>query len=85
MLEQRKLFALWQKLGRIWCSLMHSSAMWPVHDEYYCRSCGRRFAVPWANSVEIGRSAMPPRRPQVGVVSLRVQVGATGPGIRRAA
>jgi hypothetical protein len=79
MLEQQKDFTLWQKLGTIWCSLMHSSAMWPIHDEYSCRSCGRRFAVPWANSFEFGRPAMPSRRPQLGVVSLRIQVGANEP------
>ena len=55
MLEEQERFTLWRKLGRIWCSLMHSSAMWPMHDEYCCRSCGRRFTVPWANSFEFGR------------------------------
>jgi hypothetical protein len=30
-------------LGTLWCSLMHDSAMWPVHGEYQCRMCGRRY------------------------------------------
>jgi len=79
MLEQRERFTLWQTLGRIWCSLMHSSTTWPIHGEYSCRRCGRCFAVPWANSFEFGCSAMPSRCPEPGVVSLRFHVGANGP------
>jgi len=30
-------------LGTFWCSLMHDSPMWPVHGEYQCRACGRRY------------------------------------------
>lgn len=30
-------------LGRLWCALMHESVMWPVHGEYECRTCGRRY------------------------------------------
>lgn len=28
-------------IGKIWCSLMHRSVMWPVHGQYACRTCGR--------------------------------------------
>jgi hypothetical protein len=27
---------------------MHDAAMWPIHGQYQCRTCGRRYAVPWA-------------------------------------
>ena len=36
------------KVGALWCDLMHDSAMWPIHGEYRCRTCGRHYAVPWA-------------------------------------
>jgi hypothetical protein len=36
------------KLGALWCDWMHDSPMWPIHDWYECRTCGRRHPVPWA-------------------------------------
>jgi hypothetical protein len=36
------------RFGALWCSLMHDSARWPIHGQYECRTCGRRYAVPWA-------------------------------------
>jgi hypothetical protein len=27
---------------------MHKDITWPTSGQYRCRSCGRRFAVPWA-------------------------------------
>lgn len=36
------------KLGTIWCDLMHDSPMWPIHGQYQCRTCGRRYAIPWS-------------------------------------
>ncbi len=36
------------KLGAAWCLAMHDAAMWPIHGEYACRTCGRHFPVPWA-------------------------------------
>ena len=35
--------------GDLWCSLMHSSVMWPIHGHYACATCGRQYPVPWAN------------------------------------
>ena len=34
-------------LGTLWCRHFHDSVMWPIRGEYECRSCGRRFVVPW--------------------------------------
>jgi hypothetical protein len=34
---------LQSNVGTLWCSLMHESVMWPVHGEYECRTCGRRY------------------------------------------
>ena len=31
-----------------WCITMHKSVTWPHHGSYECRTCGRRYAVPWA-------------------------------------
>ena len=35
-------------LGDLWCEVMHSSTMWPIHGHYECAICGRRHPVPWA-------------------------------------
>jgi len=28
-----------ERLGTLWCALMHDSTMWPIHGEYRCRTC----------------------------------------------
>ena len=30
-------------IGIAWCRMMHQSVMWPVHGQYECRTCGRRY------------------------------------------
>lgn len=44
--------AAWQRaarrFGTLWCEFMHDSPMWPIRGEYECRTCGRRYPVPWA-------------------------------------
>jgi hypothetical protein len=39
--------AAWE-FGALWCDFMHDAPMWPIHGEYECRICGRRYSVPWA-------------------------------------
>jgi hypothetical protein len=39
-----------EKLIEAWCKLMHSSPMWPAHGRYECRTCGRHYLVPWAET-----------------------------------
>ncbi len=34
-------------LGRAWCRAMHDGPMWPIHGEYACPTCLRRYPVPW--------------------------------------
>jgi len=41
------------RLGGIWCRLAHDSPMWPIHGQYECCLCGRRYSVPWAQRGEI--------------------------------
>lgn len=36
-----------KKIGEAWCRIMHESPMWPIHGQYQCRRCLRRFPVPW--------------------------------------
>ena len=36
---------LFNQLGTWWCMRMHSTAMWPLHGKYRCRTCLREFAV----------------------------------------
>ena len=42
---------LGEKIGRLWCRLMHSSLMWPIHGVYQCRTCLRRFPLRWEDSL----------------------------------
>jgi hypothetical protein len=34
---------LCSEMGGLWCSLRHESPMWPIHGQYQCRICGRRY------------------------------------------
>ena len=34
---------LLSRMGDLWCSLTHDSVLWPVHGQYECRNCGRRY------------------------------------------
>jgi hypothetical protein len=49
------LYVAWQtaarKAGTSWCGLMHDSTMWPIHGQYQCGACGRRYSVPWAGDM----------------------------------
>jgi hypothetical protein len=36
-----------EKLGALWCQLMHDAPMWPMHGRYECATCGREYLVPW--------------------------------------
>ncbi len=36
-----------RRIGEFWCKMMHPSPMWPSHGHYRCRTCGRKFTVPW--------------------------------------
>ena len=42
--------AAW-KAGRSWCELMHDTLMWPIHGQYQCGACGRRYSVPWGGDI----------------------------------
>ncbi len=62
------------KLGAMLCVLMHDATTWPIHGEYQCRTCGRRFPVPWAGSTVV--PAPSPRlaaKPDGTVVGIRTQ------------
>lgn len=44
-------------LGRAWCRTMHNRPMWPIHGEYECSTCLRRYRVPWESTVEVESKA----------------------------
>ncbi len=43
--------SLLSQIGRTWCRAMHRKPLWPMHGEYECPVCMRRYPVPWADSV----------------------------------
>jgi hypothetical protein len=45
-----------RNIGDLWCAFMHDAVTWPIHGEYRCRSCGRRYAVPWSESRATARA-----------------------------
>jgi len=54
MSEQRELRpSLAETLGVLWCRLRHDAAMWPIHESYRCRTCGRNYRVPWAGEHKV--------------------------------
>ncbi len=70
----------WQKaarrFGTLWCDFMHDSPMWPFRGEYECRTCGRRYPVPWAGDRFLPDSGKliatePARLRRAGIPSLR--------------
>jgi hypothetical protein len=72
-----------EKLGELWCSLMHDSSKWPIHGQYECRTCGRLYPVPWAGN---DLPAEPSSRAGAGRVGVdAAQIGQTRvPFLRRA-
>jgi len=65
-------------IGTVWCSLTHESLMWPVHGQYQCRTCGRRYPA-FADAPIAGR----PKETASSVVS-RLLARASGALIRAA-
>src|SRR5258708_29814577 len=64
------------KFGTLWCDFMHDSPMWPIHGEYECRICGRRYPVRWAGDTPLPppaklTAAEPPRIRRAAVPSFR--------------
>ena len=49
-------------LGTLWCRLMHGSTTWPIHGQYACQICGRRFPVVWAPADSPKAADLPPAR-----------------------
>jgi hypothetical protein len=67
--------AAW-KFGTLWCDIMHDAPMWPIHGEYECRVCGRRYSVPWAGDRLLAAPAKlipagPARIPRAAISSFR--------------
>jgi hypothetical protein len=65
-----------RRFGTLWCDLMHDAPMWPFRGEYECRTCGRRYHVPWAGDRFLPASgkliaAEPVRLRRAGIPSLR--------------
>jgi hypothetical protein len=66
--------AVLERLAVAWCRVMHDSAMWPVHGQYECRSCGRHYPVPWVERRALPRGIGMPvflhagKKSNVGVV-----------------
>jgi len=89
-----RLYAAWQtaawKAGRCWCGLMHDSPMWPIHGQYQCGDCGRRYSVPWAGDgfppAQANPADIEPAHIlQAGVPSYVARSGVTNPrGLRTA-
>lgn len=60
-------------IGTVWCSLAHESLMWPVHGQYQCRTCGRRYPA-FADAPIAGR---PKETASLAVPRLRARASGT--------
>jgi hypothetical protein len=47
-------------IGELWCSVMHDSPRWPIHDHYECAVCGRQYPVPWTAAGSSGEARLRP-------------------------
>ena len=36
-----------ETLSMWWCRLQHAAILWPIHGEYRCAQCYRRYPVAW--------------------------------------
>ena len=36
-----------ETLGVWWCRMQHAAILWPIHGEYRCAECYRRYPVAW--------------------------------------
>ncbi len=67
-------FKLTDKIGRMWCRLMHESVSWPIHGHYHCWTCMRQYQVGWTEA--------PQNTP---VVTIRADVGRSPGQLQRVA
>jgi hypothetical protein len=49
------------KMGQRWCTLVRHSPMWPVHGQYECRDCGRRYPASAEAALATWRKRATPR------------------------
>jgi hypothetical protein len=47
-----------EKLGNLWCTLMHDSLSWPIYGHYTCLTCGRQHSVRWEPEVFTAPAAL---------------------------
>ena len=47
-----------ERIGVLWCQLMHDAPMWPIHGSYRCRTCARSYSVPWADEHLVQRARL---------------------------
>ena len=59
---------MWKKMAKIRCEVLHREPMWPIHGQYECRICGRKYAVPWARP-QAGRRDWPRTLPHGAAVN----------------
>jgi len=64
------------RIGALWCRLMHTQPMWPMHGQYECRTCGRRHRVRWEVT-----SPAPPRVVALACEANHPQPRVAGAGI----
>lgn len=73
------------KLGDLWCAFSHDSAMWPIHGEYQCRTCGRRYRVPWTEDRSLPARPAPAHLSRSVSVRIAVLLAIVAAGTLRAA
>src|ERR1043165_3945440 len=40
-----------ETLGVWWCRMQHAAILWPIHGEYRCAECYRRYPVAWNDAL----------------------------------
>lgn len=84
MLEETRQ-SLGDRLGAMWCGLMHNAPMWPIHGQYRCGDCGRQYPVRWAEDAEPRIHQQPSASLGSAVLGLIVVLALLAPAQTRAA
>jgi hypothetical protein len=70
--------AMLHRIKELWCRYTHGRPMHPIHGQYICGQCQRKWPVPWSGNVK-PRAASPS-----GIIELRALIASEGARIRRA-
>jgi hypothetical protein len=62
--------SLIDNVSRIWCVMLHSDLMWPIHGHYCCRRCLRQYRIRWNAEEQSFAAASRPSSERVSILDI---------------